>query len=72
MILGYEEGREAQEQEQAEARAKEVEEVRRRGGGGVLMLCVAGSRTSIDRPSHPCNAGTEHVGFSPTMQILPY
>ena len=23
------------------------------------------------RPSHPYNAGTEHVGFSPTRQTLP-
>ena len=27
------------------------------------------SRMTI-RPSHPCNAGTEHVGFSPTRQAL--
>ena len=39
--------------------------------GGVLTPCMAGgSRMAIDRPSHPYNAGTEHVGFSPTSQTL--
>ena len=40
-----------------------------RAGGGVLMSCMAVVLT-IDRPSHPCNAGTEHVGLSPTRQAM--
>ena len=28
------------------------------------------SRMYDHTPSHPDNAGTEHVGFSPTMQTL--
>ena len=40
--------------------------------GGVYSILMHG-RTGITiaiRPSHPYNAGTEHVGFSPTRQAL--
>ena len=40
------------------------------GGGGVLMSCIGEVIRCDHRPSHLCNAGTEHVGFSPTRQIL--
>ena len=40
-----------------------------RQGGGVLIIMHGRSRNSYDhRPSHPYNAGTEHVGFSSTRQ----
>ena len=39
------------------------------GGGGIPIIMHGHSRMSI-RPSHPYNAGTEHVGFSPTRQAL--
>ena len=32
-------------------------------GGGVLMFMDGGSPMTRDRPSHPYNGGTEHVGF---------
>ena len=36
-----------------------------------LILMHSRSRMTIwYRPSHPDNAGTEHVGFSPTRQTL--
>ena len=38
-------------------------------GGGVLGIMHGRSRTTID-PRTPHNAGTEHVGFLPTIQIL--
>ena len=38
---------------------------------GVLMSCMAVSCTSYDhRPSHPYNAGSEHVELSPTRQVF--
>ena len=39
------------------------------GGGGSILFMNNRSRMTM-RPSHPYNAGTEHVGFSPTRQIL--
>ena len=39
------------------------------GSGGDAGVMHGRSRTSI-RPSHPYNAGMEHVGFSRTRQIL--
>ena len=51
-------------------------ELRVRGGGGVLDrrdvldLMHGRSRMTIDRPSHPYNAGTENVGFSAIRQTL--
>ena len=33
------------------------------------MQCNASDMIIVVRPSHPYNAGTEHVGFSPTKQI---
>ncbi|CAN0122714.1 unnamed protein product [Laminaria digitata] len=37
--------------------------------GGVLIIMHGRSRMTIYRPSHPYNAGTEHVGgFSPIRQ----
>ena len=40
--------------------------------GGVLTPCMAGgSRMAIDRPSHPYNAGTEHVPGVEWMDTLP-
>ena len=41
-----------------------------RQGGGVCS-CHAWPWSYDHRPSHPYNAGTEHVGFSPTRQTLP-
>ena len=39
-----------------------------RSGGAVPVSCMHGrTRMSID-PRIPCNAGTEHVGFSPSRQ----
>ena len=38
---------------------------------GCTLFMHGRSRISIHSPSHPCNAGTEHVGFSPTRQISP-
>ena len=40
-----------------------------RGGGGVYSV-RAWSKSYDNRPSHPCYAGTEYVGFSPTRQTL--
>ena len=37
--------------------------------GGVLIIMRGRSRMT-NRPSHPYNAGTEDVGFSPTRQAL--
>ena len=37
-------------------------------GGGVLIPCKA--VVVYHRPPHPYDAGTEHVGFSPTRHIL--
>ena len=35
------------------------------------MSCMAAVlRTIAISPSHPCNVGTEHVGFSDTKQTL--
>ena len=49
-------------------------DARGRGGvldrGDVLDLMHGRSQMTIDRPSHPYNAGTEHVGFPPTRQRL--
>ena len=45
----------------------------RAGEGGVLISCFMQDRSPMTiaiRPSHLCNAGTEHVGFSPTRQTL--
>ena len=36
----------------------------------VLDVMHGRSRTTIDRSSHPYNAGTEHVGYSSTRQTL--
>ena len=38
--------------------------------GGGLYSCDAWPWLYDHRPSHPYNAGTEHVGFSPTRQTL--
>ena len=45
---------------------------RREGEGCVCVLIITHgrSRMAIDPPSHPYNAGTEHIGFSPTRQTL--
>ena len=41
---------------------------RKRGGN---HYCIMHDRSRYDHaPSHPYNAGTEHVGFSPTGQTL--
>ena len=39
-----------------------------RGCGRGVLVVMHGRRHTTMRPSHPCNAGTEHVGFSPTRQ----
>ena len=39
-------------------------------GGGVLISGTAVVSRPYGRPLHPYNAGTEHVGFSPTRQAL--
>ena len=39
-------------------------------GGGVLIVIHSHSRMTIDRPSHPDNSGTDHVGLSPTRLTL--
>ena len=38
--------------------------------GGRVYSCHAWPQSYGHRPSHPCHAGTEHVGFSPTRQTL--
>ena len=43
---------------------------RARGRGGGTQFVHGRVRMTIDRPSHPCYAGTEHIGFSPTRQTL--
>ena len=40
------------------------------GGGGRECLCHGCPQSYDHGPSHPCNAGTEHIGFSPTRQTL--
>ena len=41
------------------------------GGGGYSIFMHGRSRMTIwYRPSHPYNAGTTHVGFSPTRHTL--
>ena len=41
------------------------------GGRGVLLFVHGRSRMTVDhRPSHPCNAGMEDVGFTLTRQTL--
>ena len=42
---------------------------RAHGGGEVLMSCVPVVVQPVD-PRIPTNAGTEHVGFSPTRQTF--
>ena len=45
---------------------------RHKNGRKGMRTHVMNSPLSYDhRPSHPHNAGTEHVGFSPTRQALP-
>ena len=39
------------------------------GWGGVYLICAWPSWYDY-RPSHPYNAGSEHVGFSPTKQAF--
>ena len=39
-------------------------------GGGVLDIMHDRSRICDHRPSHPYNAGTDHVRFSTTRQAL--
>ena len=36
----------------------------------VSMSCMAVVHMAMDRPPQPYNAGTEHVGFSPTRQAM--
>ena len=38
--------------------------------GERVFVVVHGRSLSDHRPSHPYNAGTEHVGFPPTTQAL--
>ena len=40
------------------------------GCGGAVCAHVMHDRSRMIRPSHPHNAGTENVGFSPTRQAL--
>ena len=53
---------------------EEVDGGSRDGGvGGVevgVYSCHAWPWSYDHSPSHPCNAGTEHVGISPTRQTL--
>ena len=44
---------------------------RRRGGGGRRVYsCHGWPYSQVRRPSHPCNAELEHIGFSPTRNAF--
>ena len=49
------------------AEGSEMEDGRSRGEG-VFIIMHDRSHMTIHGPSHPYNAGTEHVGFYPTRQ----